>query len=283
MNIDILDLPGFYEKDGLVLRQLEGDQVPIAVFEHSVPRGRDARVILERGYGLHLVDIPRDALDLLFLERFDDRLEHLGIADFNCTDTRRTLALKGLKTLSLHVNQQHPMDMTVLPRLESYDGFLLHFERVLRSPSIRRLSLQGVGRGRLDRLPPSLEWLMLVDAGRLRELPDPPKTAELRELHIHSVVEFDLHSLIGYPLLEVVGLGKARSLTSADALLQLPRLRGLALDGCPQIEPIESLLKLDTVTVSVLGRNPFNAAFRVQAEQSAATWTYYGTARRPAR
>ncbi len=277
----MLELPGFYEQDGLVLRHLDGDQAPVAVFEHSIPQARDARLILERGYGLHLVDIPPDALDLRFLEQFDDRLEHLGIADFNCTDAGRTLALRGLKTLSLHVNQQHPMDMTVLSRLESFDGFLRHFESILRSSSIRCLSLQGVGRGHLDRLPTSLEWLMLVDAGRLRELPNPPGAPALRECHIHNAAEFDLHSLAGYSLIEVVGLAKVRSVVSADTLLQLPQLRGLAFDGCPQIEPLESLLELGAVIVSVLGRNPFGAAFRAQAEVSAAKWTYYGSARHP--
>lgn len=277
--MDILNLPGFYAEAGLVLRKTDTESVPSAVFENSIPTSVQARTIMEKGFGLHVSSIPRSHLNLAFLAEFDHRLTHLSIIDFDCTDVGRILKLRGLEALSLTVNQQTEVDLRSLTALEEYDGDLRHFESVLDMPNVRRLELRDVRHGKLDMLPLSLETLMLVDAQSLTQLPA-VRESKLRELYIDGIGALDLRSLETYAALETLGFSKARSIASVDALLALPRLRGLAFDRCPKIEPLESLLKLGDVTVSVLGRNPFRPEFRSSAATGAATWTYYGSANR---
>jgi hypothetical protein len=49
------------------------------------------------------------------------------------------------------------------------------------------------------------------------------------------------------------------------------------LVGCSTgIRPLESLLQLDGVEISVLRENPFTKPFREAAAKSGSTWSYYG-------
>lgn len=279
--VSLMDLPGFFRRDNLTLRQMEGEPVPFAVFEGSLPTAGEVRTITKRRYGLHLVSIPPASRDLQFLDRFENRLEHLGIADFDVEDATYVGSLTNLRSLYLHVNQQLDADFSRLTSLGSYDGFLKHFEDILRLPLLERLSLQAVRAGRLGRIPASLQWLSLVDAQNLDMLPESDRASALKEVYIANTRHFDMRTLESHPLLETVGLSRARHITSVDALLTLKRLKAVAFDGCPVIEPKTALLGLTDVTINVLGRNPFGSRFRAEASRTQSIWNYFGSARRP--
>ncbi len=281
MSVDLLDMPDFFERDGMILREMDSDPVPFALFQNVVPTKRQIKRILARGYGLHLLHVPLAENDLGFLADFGSGLRHLGIADAEA-DVTAVGDLSGLETLSLNVDQKRPVDLSRLSQLCKYTGPLRYFESVLRAPRLRELYLLDVRDGVLDMVPDAVEELTLIDAQKLSALPSAGVNPALRKFYVNGVREFDLGTLSGYPSLEIVGLGKARLVTSADVLLSLPLLQAVAFDGCHRVEPLDSLLHLGPITVNVLGRNPFDAAFRVKAESNETTWAYHGIARRPA-
>jgi hypothetical protein len=280
MSIDILSLDGFSRREGIIVREMDTDTVPFAVFEGAIPTTAEIRRIIGRGWGLHLIDLPAEGRDLTFLERFDGHLRHLSIADGSCTDVSPVGGLAQLETLSLYVSQRSPVGFDQLLQLRDYAGPLRHFESVLRLPKIERLELQRVRDGELHAFPESLRYAELVDVQKWERIPPARSSTVLKELYLVGIRTLDLANLPQYSRLEIVGMTQARSLTSVAALAELPILKGIGFDRCRKIEPMPSLLSLDGVEVSVVGANPFDAAFRAAAAASRARWNYYGTARR---
>jgi Leucine-rich repeat (LRR) protein len=146
-------------------------------------------------------------------------------------------AMTMLDTLTVSDNalEDLPAELARLPKLGSVclndNPTLRELPAVLRDLPLHDLYLSNTGLERLhaERLPPSLDCLLLSDCSKLTELPPLGALEALTTLRLDST-----------------------AITSADALADLPALRDLALGYTPLKtfpESIRKLRKLETLSI----------------------------------
>jgi hypothetical protein len=262
--------PFFRVEGDLLVRRMPTAPVPFAVFEDDVPTRRQAKRILRLGYGLHLLGVPERAKSLQVLGMFEG-LEHLGITGREL-DLRPVVALSMLKSLSLHVIDSASADLSLLDRLEAFDGMLDGNESVMDCPRLTSATFEDVTAGGLPPIPAQLRELTLAGAQRVRGIAPGPGVSHLEAFHLVGARTFDLATLAPFDRLSFVSFQSVARLTHADALSRLP-LATLGLFQCREVDPLDALASLGVGTsVAVAGRLQTKVADI--AARSAATWHF---------
>ena len=262
-------LPFFSTHGDMTLRRAPRDEVPYAVFEGVIPSDAQRREILQRGFGLHLIQVPDNHRDLAFLRRFEG-LTHLGIIGSEL-DTGVVSSMESLVALELSVAAAPETPLNGLARLRRFSGFFRPNESVLDAPSLRIAAFQDVGRAVLPPLPSQVEDLSVMDARAVALVTSESGSPALRNIVIGGSRVFDAASLLSFPRLEIVSLYGVGVVEHAEALLRLP-LRELGLLNCRSVANIESLGALQNASVTVAGRGA-SAARQIERHPSS-SWTF---------
>lgn len=256
-------------------------RVPVtyAVFYGSVPSRKQLEVIQDRELGLSFRGLPPEYFDLSRLVRDAPRIKHLSVIGARCRDATPLKELESLTSLMLTIDQSVDVDITEFRALELFWGDHKHFESVRSCTTLKSLALQGTVGTALDYIAGPVEYLELIDARTLRELPVFRHPEALTTAWILGSKHINLSRVGAFSSLEELSLQSCKKVSAADELAGLGRLKTLGLLSCNEIEPKEALLELAGVNITVADRNPFDAEFRVRAERASSSWAYFGSAR----
>lgn len=256
-------------------------RVPISYAEFSGerPTSKQLQELKERELGISFRQLPDGYLDLTRLVEDVPFVQHLSIIDGSCSDANPLGDLPNLRSLELSINQKTDVDLERFVELERFWGDHDHFESVVNCPNLKSLALQGTKGNRISEIRGPLEYLELIDAKKLKSLPLLLHASSLKQLWVLGSTQLSLELVSEYLSLEELSLESCGSVTEVDELQRLESLNTLGLIACRSIEPKEALLALNDVDIAVMNRNPFDAAFRAQAEVSGSRWAYYGSAR----
>lgn len=258
-----------------------GFEPPMAVFSGAVPTADEVALVRDRRLAVNFVEPPPEHRGLEFLDQFIPFLEDLCLASAARLNLNRILRLEKLRRLSLSLTYSEPLDLTQLPNLMTFAGYLEDFESVLDVRTLESLHLQRVVDGQLRRINAPLKELELVDPIHLPQFPELAYPNRLNVLTIVGSRDVNLRGIAQCQSLTRLNLRQCREVMGLDELLSISTLRYLVLENCGSLEPQEALLGLHTERVAVRGRNPFGAEFRRQAEASESEWVYFGRAKKP--
>lgn len=266
---ELLGLPFFRREAGMIMRQMNPKDRPCALFDGRVPTRSELRLLVDRGYGLRLIAVPRDHADLRFLEGVElIQLEIVG-ADL---DTRVVSRMVSLIRLELSLVDDSVTDLSGLPRLQRFSGFLSGCESVFRAPALEVAALQEVWQGALPAIPETIVELSLMDARNVRSLSSDGPNPALERLVIGSARVFDVGSLAPFSRLHLLHLDHVRKVEGIAAVNSLP-IRQLGFVSCREIVDADSLRELTGAVVGVSGK--LSASLRDIAEDSPSEWHFY--------
>lgn len=258
----------------------EHDRPSIAVFDGNIPTIDEMRLVCRKALEARLVNIPAQHRGLNFLLKLRPYVRKLGIADALVTDASVVAKLSDLRELDLEVDQRVPVDLSTLPRLESFSGNLRNFESALVLPSLKHLYLRSVARGRLAPVEAPLRTLEMIDVGALDRLPVLSHPLLLRSLSLQGVKSLSLRGISRLEKLKTLEIAECKNLRDVDELTSL-RPKVIYLEKVAHIDNPSLLLDLRARRVVVTGRNPFTSAFRNDASRTSVEWSYFGSARQP--
>jgi hypothetical protein len=254
---------------------------PYVVLDQREPSAAERGAGARGELGLRFRGLPDGRSDWSFLLQYPEAVRFLSIADGTCKDARHIAELPHLEALSLSVDQRVDLDLTPLTRLWYFHGAHRHFESVSEVTSLTHLALQGTIGTALSRIRGPLEYLELIGARTLRELPELDDPTRLKTLWVEGSQDLSLARIGSFAGISSITLQTIGRIVDTAALLQLPSLEAIGLKACRAFDDQNALLRLTAEFVSVIDRNPFDKQFRREAELSRPLWAYYGSARRP--
>lgn len=268
---ELLSLPGFRSKGGLILRKMPEDEVPFAYFEDEIPSESQRKKILRRGYGLSLNVIPAEHLDLKFLADFSG-LTRLSIISLDAT-AQRVVDLPELIELHLLTEENGPVDLFRLPRLRVFSGSLEGNESVFGAPAIQEIFLEETDGRAIPTIPDQLENLTVTGARGVRELVPRGAAPFLRTLAIYDTPSFDLASLVQFPRLRFVYLDGVRKVVISSSLADFSA-KTLSFINCGSVRDPERLAEIEGAEIFVMGKK--DKALRSIAAVSPSRWEFSG-------
>lgn len=227
-----------------------------AEFDRRIPTRAEADQIIEEGLGLALRRVPRQHRDLEFLHLFPG-LRALWI--HGPVNPAGIGSLTTLTQLSLISTGSDEVDLSALRGLTYYEGELGGRESVLALPALRELYLGGLDKGRLSRIPATLEHLSLHDATSLENLDRVGIARGLRTLEVQGPRQLDVAAVATLEHLRQLTLIEISRLTGTSALRSARRLRELRLDHVESVDDSEVFGSLRGVDIVVTGREPHAA------------------------
>lgn len=243
--------PFFSYEHGLLVRRGPRDAVPYAVFDGICPTSTQAREVISRGYGMHLM---LSNSDLRFLSNFPT-LTHLSVNGYGL-DTRVISDLHALESLYAMVAEGPETDLSGLSRLRRYFGFLQGFESVQSAPALEVAEFHEVNDGSFGSVPRQLHDLTLHSARKvhgltLREGAGEP---ELRDLYAHGSRRFDVSSLQAFPHLERITLEGIIHVEKISALSEMSSIKHVSVIRCRSADGLESLANIRGLKVLIVGK-----------------------------
>jgi hypothetical protein len=236
---------------------------PVLTIDGLFPTASEVRTIQRPRSSVRILKLPLGLDDLAFLAPAADAIEVLDVLDPNCRDVRLIETMTSLRRVGLNVDERYPVDLARVTRLESYSGPWKRMESVIDCLNLSDLRLTSPDVGKLSAIKSSLARLDIYSVPTPQAVPviSPAKTT-LNELLIYGARDFDLKPIIEYQGLTQLTLSSCRSLHNLTALLDLPVLKNVFLERCPDLDGWEDLARLEGVQVKVIDRNPFDLHFR---------------------
>ncbi len=266
---ELFGLPFFRREAGLLVRQMSDVDQPCAVFDGRIPMPHERDIILERGFGLRLCNVPPESADLAFLAGYRSltSLEVVGVS----LDTRSVGSMRSLVSLELSVADAPEVNLAGLLQLRRFAGFLRSNESVFHAPMLETAALQEVREGKLPPIPSGLTELSLMDAQNVRGLTTLSGDPSLRSLTVDGARYFDLGALLAFPRLTVLSLQRIARVVGASALHSL-RIVELGLVNCRAIDNAAALGEIADAQVTVVGK--LAASLRGLSRDPSSTWTF---------
>lgn len=245
-----------------------------AIFEGDGFTASEWARVRKDGLGINLLGSPTSPHDLEPLRPGFEWLRYLMVNSSTCDDLRLIAEMPALRNFAVGGIVRQGLDVADLPPLTSFDGPVEKFPGIVTLPSLRAL---GVG-WRSDKAPQITAPLQSLSVTEKAPSSTPPDllTPELLEsLEIVYARSLDLLGLSAFAALEEVTFHRCKIVNNLDELLALPSLRSIVFEECRTLEGYEALAGLRDVRVRVIGRNPFESAFRAQvAEAAISEWIF---------
>lgn len=269
---DFLSLPFFRQVDDLIVREGPGDSVPFAYFEGRPPTHRQARSIVQHGFGLHIWTTVTEEVGAALIAELPE-ITHLLITGTDL-DLAWISGLTNLISLGIDGTVRTSPNLASLEKLRVYAGTLRGCESVFHAPYLDQADVHDVREGALPAIPSQLRRLRCTDLQGTRELAIDRGDAELRQLSLVGSRRFNANSLRPFTRLEEIELTQAVGMLNLDALADLPHLSTLTLERCRDLDPITSLLTLTDVNIHIWGRGPF-ARQMTELADHAPNWHFH--------
>ena len=253
---------------GLRVIQAPGG-VEVVLIDGVLPTSEEWDEVFARDYRVNVISMPDDGPSLEPLLVVADRLTNLAINSYSCSDLRAIDAMANLRALVVggRVSKSPTLERAV--NLETFWGPVKGFEKVANIPSLVELRFDSGGRP-IPLISSRLRTLTLTAAARVEDLSSLLHPEFMEKLVVHGSRVLDLSRLKEFVSLETLQLEQCDEILGVESLLGLPNLRTVFLENCPRIDHFDRLLGLQA-RVTVIARNPFNAAFRSRVSTN---WTF---------
>lgn len=232
----------------------------IAIIDGVLPNADEwSRVAREHAL-VNVLSMPGRSESLAELLPFAEYLSRLAVNSATCTDLTALEGIRGLEQLSVGGVVNRPPDAEKLRSLRYFGGDPAHMPGITSLPSIQGLNIKW-HENVLDAVSESTTELTLTEAGRLTDLSGVERLRNLEKLVIHGPRSLSLQGVGELAVLTSLTLETINRLTDISCLLDVPALKKLTLENCPDVDQPEALLAFSG-EVRVIGRYPFSLDFQ---------------------
>lgn len=257
----------------MIVRETSYDGGSRIAILSQVPTPREFAQIRRERLSVAVYMMPPGYTDLTFLEPVFDVIPQLIVQDYACRDARAVEEMINLRRLDLATSRLlYAVDLTRCESLTEVVAPWKKLESIADCVFLTSLTVEDVDPLGFAGVKSSLMGLSLLKSRRLLDIPSIP-AANLTRLRVHGASALDLKPIQRFENLERLDIESIARIVGAAALAQLPSLKTLVLDNCPDIGGWENLNTLRVPNIRVSERNPFDAEFRAGVRMSG-NWSF---------